>query len=105
MADKLKKKYRLSKIFKRAMALFIIVIINFNSYAAVISSNDGSAFITKAEFDALVNDFNSRIEDYERSIDAKIDGAIAEYLAGLATSISISGNTLFSSLIGNPAKE
>ena len=88
MADKLKKKYRLSKIFKRAMALFIIVIINFNSYAAVVSSNDGSAFITKAEFDALVNDFNSRIEDYEKSIDAKIDGAIAEYLAGLATASS-----------------
>ena len=88
MADKLRKKYRLSKIFKRAMALFIIVIINFNSYAAVVSSNDGSAFITKAEFDALVNDFNSRIEDYEKSIDAKIDGAIAEYLAGLATASS-----------------
>ena len=88
MADKLRKKYRFGKIFKRAMALFIIVIINFNSYAAVVSSNDGSAFITKAEFDALVNDFNSRIEDYEKSIDAKIDGAIAEYLAGLATASS-----------------
>ena len=88
MADKTRKKYRLSKIFKRAMALFIIVIINFNSYAAVVSSNDGSAFITKAEFDALVNDFNSRIEDYEKSIDAKIDGAIAEYLAGLASNIT-----------------
>ena len=92
MADKTSKikeinhKHKLlSKIFKRALALFIIVIINFNSFSAVVSSNDGSAFITKAEFDALVNDFNSRIEDYEKSIDAKIDGAIAEYLAGLAT--------------------
>ena len=88
MTDKINKNHRLSKIFKRALALFIIVMINFNSYAAVISSNDGSAFITKAEFDALVNDFNSRIEDYEKSIDAKIDGAIAEYLAGLATASS-----------------
>ena len=92
MADKINrinhKHKSISKIFKRAMALFIIVIINFNSYAAVVSSNDGSAFITKAEFDALVNDFNSRIEDYEKSIDAKIDGAIAEYLAGLATATS-----------------
>ena len=101
MADKSRKKHRLSKIFKRAMALFIIVMINFNSYAAVVSSNDGSAFITKAEFDALVNDFNSRIEDYEKSIDAKIDGAIAEYLAGLATTIAVSGNTLFSSIVGD----
>ena len=95
MADKTSKineinhKHKLfSKIFKRALALFIIVIINFNSFSAVVSSNDGSAFITKAEFDALVNDFNSRIEDYEKSIDAKIDGAIAEYLAGLATASS-----------------
>ena len=87
MADKINKnRHRLSRVFKRALALFIIVIINFNSFSAVVSSNDGSAFITKAEFDALVNDFNSRIEDYEKSIDAKIDGAIAEYLAGLATS-------------------
>ena len=86
MADKINKnRHRLSRVFKRALALFIIVIINFNSFSAVVSSNDGSAFITKAEFDALVNDFNSRIEDYEKSIDAKIDGAIAEYLAGLAT--------------------
>ena len=98
MADKLSKKYRLSKIFKRAMALFIIVIISFNSYAAVISSNDGSAFITKAEFDALVNDFNSRIEDYEKSIDAKIDGAIAEYLAGLATSSVVNLKSIIESL-------
>ena len=89
MADKINKnKHRLSRVFKRALALFIIVIINFNSFSAVVSSNDGSAFITKAEFDALVNDFNSRIEDYEKSIDAKIDGAIAEYLAGLATASS-----------------
>ena len=102
MADKINKnRHRFSRVFKRALALFIIVIINFNSFSAVVSSNDGSAFITKAEFDALVNDFNSRIEDYEKSIDAKIDGAIAEYLAGLATSIAVSGNTLFSSIVGD----
>ena len=88
MAGKINKnRHRLSRVFKRALALFIIVIINFNSFSAVVSSNDGSAFIIKAEFDALVNDFNSRIEDYEKSIDAKIDGAIAEYLAGLASTI------------------
>ena len=52
MADKTSKikeinhKHKLfSKIFKRALALFIIVIINFNSFSAVVSSNDGSAFI------------------------------------------------------------
>ena len=100
MADKINKnKHRLSRVFKRALVLFIIVIINFNSFSAVVSSNDGSAFITKAEFDALVNDFNSRIEDYEKSIDAKIDGAIAEYLAGLATTISVENKTLFYNVV------
>ena len=99
MADKINKnRHRLSRVFKRALALFIIVIINFNSFSAVVSSNDGSAFITKAEFDALVNDFNSRIEDYEKSIDAKIDGAIAEYLAGLATSSSVNLKCLIENL-------
>ena len=54
MADKINKnKHRLSRVFKRALALFIIVIINSNSFSAVVSLNDGSAFITKAEFDTL----------------------------------------------------
>ena len=102
MADKINKnKHRLSRVFKRALALFIIVIINFNSFSAVVSSNDGSAFITKAEFDALVNDFNSRIEDYEKSIDAKIDGAIAEYLAGLATSSLVQRTPICISVYGD----
>ena len=54
MADKIRKKYRLGKLFKRALALFIIVIINFNSYSAVVSSNDGSAFITNELSDEMI---------------------------------------------------
>ena len=53
------------------------------SFAAVVSDNDGSAFITKAEFDSLKNNFQSQIDQYNTSIDSKIDGAIASYLAGI----------------------
>ena len=66
------------------MALFIVVLLNINSYAAV-SANDGSAFVTKAEFDALVNTFNEQMDTYQSGLNAKIDGAISNYLAGLSS--------------------
>ena len=53
------------------------------SFGAVVSDNDGSAFITKAEFDSLKNNFQNQIDQYNTSIDSKIDGAIASYLAGI----------------------
>ena len=65
------------------LALFIVVLLNINSYAAV-GANDGSAFVTKAEFDALVNTFNDQMDTYQSGMNAKIDGAIANYLAGLS---------------------
>ena len=71
------------KLGKRMMALFIVVLLNINSYAAV-SANDGSAFVTKAEFDALVNTFNEQMDTYQSGLNSKIDGAIANYLAGLS---------------------
>ena len=54
--------------------------------AAVVSDNDGSAFITKAEFDSMKNDFQSQIDQYNTSIDSKIDGAIGAYLSGIRIS-------------------
>ena len=68
---------------KRALALFLVVLICIESFAAVVSDNDGSAFITKAEFDSLKNNFQAQIDQYNTSIDSKIDGAIASYLAGI----------------------
>ena len=41
----------------------------------------------KAEFDSLKNDFQSQIDQYNTSIDAKIDGAIASYLAGVKVAV------------------
>ena len=60
-----------------------------STMGAVVSDNDGSAFITKAEFDSLKNDFQAQIDQYNTSIDSKIDGAIASYLAGIKSSVEL----------------
>ena len=73
-------------VFKRLKSLFIIFIVisfSFNSTAAVVSDNDGAAFISKAEFDSLKNDFQAQINQYNTAIDNKIDNSIASYLAGI----------------------
>ena len=72
-----------TRIVKKLLALFLVVLMSIESFGAVVSDNDGSAFITKAEFDSLKNDFQSQIDQYNTSIDSKIDGAIASYLAGV----------------------
>ena len=75
---------RVQKLFKRGFALLLVLLICVNNFAAVVSDNDGSAFITKAEFDSLKNNFQSQIDQYNTSIDAKIDNAIAAYLSGIS---------------------
>ena len=71
------------------MALFLVLLLSIESFAAIVSDNDGSAFITKAEFDSLKNNFQAQIDQYNTSIDSKIDGAIAAYLAGVRVSKTI----------------
>ena len=73
------------------MALFIIALLNINTYATQ-SSNDGSAFVTKAEFDTLMQNFNENMNIYQADLNAKIDDAIASYIGGLSgtTSVNIS---------------
>ena len=79
-------KFKKIKFLKRIIALMLVLILCVESYAAIVSDNDGSAFITKAEFDSLKNNFQTQIDQYNTSIDAKIDGAIAAYLAGIRMS-------------------
>ena len=67
----------------RGLVALLIFVITFNSFSAVVGDNDGGAFITKSEFEALKNNFNSQVESYKNSITEKVDGAIAEYLAGI----------------------
>ena len=70
---------------KNVIKKFLIFLFSFYNFtfAAVVSDNDGSAFITKSEFEALRKDFASQINDYNSSIDKKIDGAIESYLKAI----------------------
>ena len=68
---------------KKALCLIFAFLLSINSFAAVVSDNDGAAFVTKAEFEAMKGSFNQQIDNYNNSIDSKIDGAIASYLAGV----------------------
>ena len=77
---------------KKLLALFLVVLISIESFAAAVSDNDGSAFITKAEFDSLKNDFQSQLDQYNTSIDNKIDTAIASYLAGVKVDREVVGS-------------
>lgn len=77
------------------MALLLVLLLSIESFGAIVSDNDGSAFITKAEFDSLKNDFQAQINSYNTSIDSKIDGAIAAYLSGIRVSQSNSYNLFF----------
>lgn len=72
-------------LIKKVKFIVCLQVILFGTamYAAAVSDNDGSAFITKAEFDSLKNDFQSQIDLYNSSIDSKIDTAIAQYLSGI----------------------
>ena len=74
------------KLIKKVIALFLVFIFCIESFAAIVSDNDGSAFLTKAEFEAMKKDFDTQINQYNRSLDNKIDGAIAAYLAGIRMS-------------------
>lgn len=71
------------KLVKIILCLLLTLSFVISSFAAAVSDNDGSAFITKAEFDSLKNSFQSQIDQYNTSIDNKIDEAIASYLAGV----------------------
>ncbi len=68
------------------LVVIISVLITCNTFAAAVADNDGSAFITKTEFDSLKSNFQSQINEYNTSIDNKIDTAIASYLAGVTIS-------------------
>ena len=39
---------------KKVFVILFVLIISLNNYAAIVSDNDGSAFVTKAEFEAFI---------------------------------------------------
>ena len=72
-----------TKLIKRCLALFLVVLMSIDSFAAIVGDSDGAVFVSKKEFEDLKNEFNAQIDRYNQSIDNKIDGKIAAYLYGL----------------------
>lgn len=70
------------KIIKSIISINLVIIMTITSFAGIVSDSDGTAFTTKQEFENLKKDFERQISDYNDSIDKKIDGAVASYLAG-----------------------
>lgn len=70
-------------IVKKLFCILFCILLGVDSLAAVVSDNDGAAFVTKREFETLKENFAEQITNYNSSIDNKIDGAIASYLAGI----------------------
>ena len=60
------------RILLSILVVLVIICFNLINFAAVISDNDGSAFITKSEFDSMKFEFRKQIDDYNSSIDNKI---------------------------------
>ena len=85
------------KLIKRIAVIILILILGIETFAAVVSDNDGSAFVTKSEFESLKNNFSNQIGQYNTSIDNKIDGAIASYLAGMRLDKVVRINSLLTS--------
>lgn len=79
----------MSRIMKKiVLTLISFLVICEMCMAALVTDNDGAAFITKSEFDSLKNDFQSQIDVFNRTIDSTIDKAISEYLAGISNKSS-----------------
>ena len=75
---------RISNDLKKFISIFVIIIFGaLNSFAAVVSDNDGAAFITKAEFDSLNNTFQAALNEFNTGIDNKLNDAISSYLSGI----------------------
>lgn len=84
------------KIIKKIITVMIsFSLVSLTSFAAVVSDNDGAAFITKAEFDSLKNTFQSQLNSFNSNIDNKIDNAISSYLAGVKQEKTSKINTAF----------
>lgn len=79
----------------KALAILIILCLNINGYAAVVSDSDGSGFVTKSEFEALKVNFSNQVSQYNSAIDNKIDGAISAYLASIDLSRPVTEKIIY----------
>ena len=88
-------------MLKRLVALFLVVLMSIDGFAAIVSDSDGSSFVTKAEFEQLKSTFSRQINQYNESIDRKIDGSLAFYLDGIKLAKKVKETDLLTPLSAN----
>ena len=69
----------LNKVFKTILILSICLGLTLPTNAAV-SVSDGSAFVTKSEFNSDLNNLSNRMAQLENSLDGKIDSLVSSYI-------------------------
>ena len=69
------------KIVKFFVVFNLILSVSLINSVAAISVSDGSAFVTKAEFAADLNNLSNRMSTLENSLDVKIDSLVSSYLS------------------------
>ena len=57
------------KIIKLIMSMLLVISLNQYIFAAIVSDNDGSAFVTKSEFESLKEQFAKQINDISNAQD------------------------------------
>lgn len=67
------------KMVKRLICAYLIITFVMPSFATT-GVSDGTAFITKKEFDAALSDFNGRLSSFQAGINSKIDSQVSSYL-------------------------
>lgn len=77
-----------------SITLMLSTLLVGNVFSAVVIDNDGEAFITKAEFEAMISKINEGVNTYYATVDNTIDAAIIDYIAGLGEVVIESGNTI-----------
>ena len=71
---------KIIKLSKKIILFALIIVFPINSFAAV-SVSDGSAFVSKSEFAASLNNISNRMSQIENTLDAKIDSLVSSYLS------------------------
>ena len=92
MSEKHKKSK--GKVSKLLIVVCLAMALSIRTQASVVSDNDGSSFISKAEYDSLKKEFQNSLNVYNSSIDDTIDNAIAAYIAGAKNSKEITMSCL-----------
>lgn len=84
------------KNMKRILSITLAFLLIFcgNIFAAIVSDDDGKAFITRAEFEAMLAPLDMKVSEMISGIDATIDNSITTYVAGLAGSDVENGNVI-----------